>query len=79
MTTQTDIEELTKNIINLPKNERLEIARFILFLDNNSSETDVDSVWEDEIIKRAKAVEDGTAKSLEFFEAMKSIERRFMS
>ena len=79
MTTQPDIEELTKNIINLPKKERLEIARFILFLDNRSIETDVDSVWENEIIERAKAVEDGTAKGIEFSKAMKSIEGRFIS
>ena len=65
MTTQPDIEELTKNIINLPKKERLEIARFILFLNYRS-------------IERAKAVEDGTAKGIEFSKAMKSIEGRFI-
>jgi len=77
MITQPDIEELTKNIINLPKKERLEIARFILFLDNRSSETDVDSLWENEIIKRANAVKSGTAKGVDLFQAMKSIESRF--
>ncbi|HWS00872.1 MAG TPA: addiction module protein [Prolixibacteraceae bacterium] len=78
MRSQPDIEELTKNIINLPKKERLEIARFILFLDNRSSETDVDSLWENEIIKRANAVKDGTAKGVDFLQAMKSIDSRFV-
>jgi len=50
-----------------------------VFLDNRSIETDVDSVWENEIIERAKAVEDGTAKGIEFSKAMKSIEGRFIS
>ena len=71
MITQPDIEELTKNIINLSKKDRLEIARFILFLDNRcsdiDSDIDVDSIWEKEIIKRANAVKDGTAKGVDFF------------
>ena len=79
MINQPDIEELTKNIINLSKQERLEIARFILFLDNRSSEFDIESSWETEIIKRANAVENGNVKGVDFFKAMKSIENRFVS
>jgi hypothetical protein len=58
MIIQPDIEEITKNIISLPKKERLEIARFILFLDNRSSSKDVESAWENEIIERANSVKD---------------------
>ena len=31
------IEELTAEIISLPKRERLELVRFLLFLDDHSS------------------------------------------
>ena len=77
MIIQPDIEEITKNLINLPKKERLEIARFILFLDNCSSDTDVESVWENEIIDRVCAVDEGTAVGVDFNKALKEIEKRF--
>lgn len=34
---QQNIERLTTELIGLPKRERLEIVRFLLFLDNRSS------------------------------------------
>ncbi len=77
MIIQPNIEEITKNLINLPKKERLEIARFILFLDNQSLDIDVESVWENEIIDRAQAVDEGTATGIDFNKAMKEIEKRF--
>ena len=78
MINQHNIEEITRNIISLPKKERLEIARFILFLDNHSSDLDVESAWENEIIQRANSVKDGTAKGFDFFKSMNSLERRYI-
>ena len=77
MIVQPNIEEITKNLISLSKKERLEIARFILFLDNRSLDTDVESVWEDEIINRMCAVDEGTAVGIDFNKALKEIEKRF--
>jgi len=37
---QRTIENLTTELIKLPKRERLEIVRFILFLDNRSLDSD---------------------------------------
>ncbi|MDA3790611.1 MAG: addiction module protein [Desulfobacula sp.] len=61
----------------MPKKERLEIARFILFLDNRSLEADVESAWESEIINRMCAVDEGTAVGIDFDKALKEIEKRF--
>jgi len=77
MIIQPNIEEITKNLFSLSKKERLEIARFILFLDNQSLDTDIDSVWENEIIDRARAVDEGTAIGIDFNKALKKIEKRF--
>ena len=79
MIIQPDIEEITKNLISLPKKDRLEIARFILFLDNRSLDTDVESAWENEIINRVRAVDEGTAVGIDFKKALKKIEKRFDS
>ncbi|MBU0464889.1 MAG: addiction module protein [Proteobacteria bacterium] len=74
---QPNIEEITKNLFSLSKKERLEIARFILFLDNQFLDIDVESVWENEIIDRARAVDEGTAIGIDFNKALKKIEKRF--
>lgn len=77
MIIQPNIEEITKNLFSLSKKERLEIARFILFLDNQFLDIDVESVWENEIIDRARAVDEGTAIGIDFNKALKKIEKRF--
>ncbi len=77
MITQPNIEEITKNLIDLPKKERLEIVRFILFLDNRSSDTDIESAWENEIIDRVRAVDKGIAVGMDYNDALKEIENRF--
>ena len=75
-----NIEELTSELIGLPKRERLEIVRFLLFLDNHSSDSsDVSSAWEKEITNRVQAVEDGTAINIDYDYALRKIENRIAS
>ena len=75
---QPNIQNLTTELIKLPKRERLEIVRFLLFLDNRSSDFDnIDSAWEKEIGDRVRAVEEGTAVGMDYDKAMRKIEMRF--
>jgi hypothetical protein len=77
---QRTIEEITAELIRLPKSDRLEIARFLLFLDNRSSDIDeTDAAWEQEISDRVLAVNEGTAIGVDYDEAMKIIDERFSS
>ena len=77
---QPNIENLTTELIKLPRRERLEIVRFLLFLDNRSSDfDDVDSAWKKEIGDRVRAVEEGTAVGMDYDKAMRKIEIRFES
>ena len=77
---QLTIEDLTSELIKLSKRERLEIARFLAFLDNQSSDAeDVDSAWEKEIMDRVRAVDEGKAVGIDFEDAMKKIEKRFIT
>ena len=77
---QKSIEQLTSELIELSKNERLEIARFLLFLDNHSpDDTDSDSIWKKEISDRVHAVEIGTAIGIDYDKALKKIKTRFTS
>ena len=75
---QRNIERLTTELIGLPKRERLELVRFLLFLDNRSFDSDdVDSSWEKEITDRVRAVDEGTATGIDYDVAMRKIEQRF--
>ena len=75
-----NIEDLTTELIRLPKRERLEIVRFLLFLDNRSQDSeDIDSAWEQEITDRIRAVDNGTAIDMDYDQAMQTIEKRFTS
>ncbi len=75
-----NIEELTSELIGLPKRERLEVVRFLLFLDNHSSDSShVRSAWEKEISNRVQAVEDGTAVGIDYENSLRKIEHRFAS
>jgi hypothetical protein len=76
---QRNFEEITKELIMLPKRERLEIVRFLLFLDSRSLDTDVESAWEEEIMDRVRAVDEGKATGVDYNKAMKEIEQRFIS
>ncbi|WP_446010797.1 addiction module protein [Candidatus Electrothrix sp.] len=75
---QRNIERLTTELIRLPKRERLELARFLLFLDNRSLDSDdIDSSWEKEITDRVRAVDEGTTTGIDYDAAMRKIEQRF--
>jgi hypothetical protein len=77
---QPNTKKLTTELIKLLKRERLEIARFLLFLDNRSSDFDnIDSAWEKEIGDTVRAVEEGTAVGMDYDKAMRKIEMRFES
>ena len=76
---QRKIEDITAELIRLPKQDRLEIVRFLLFLDNRPSDADdVESAWEKEIADRVLAVKDGTAVGIDYDEAMRKIDERFV-
>jgi len=77
---QRTIEDITTELIRLPKKDRLEIARFLLFLDNRPRETnDTDAAWKQEISDRVLAVNERTATGVDYDEAMKKIDERFAS
>lgn len=77
---QMTVEELAAELIRLPKRERLEFVRFLLFLDNRSSSSDdVNSAWEKEIAGRVHAVDAGVAEGIDYDSALREIEDRFVS
>lgn len=80
---QRSIDEIATELVQLSKRDRLEIARFLLFLDSASSDASNDSSivnaeWDQEIIDRVHAVTTGTAVGIDFDIAKKKIENRYV-
>ena len=70
------VEDITAELSRLSRKDRLEIARFLLFLDDGDA-PEVAASWGDEITERVKAVEEGRARGMDYDEAMAKIESRF--
>jgi hypothetical protein len=55
------IEEITKDIVELPRHQRLTLARLLLDLDRPGTSDEIENAWDEEIRARVKAVDEGRA------------------
>jgi hypothetical protein len=63
------IEEIIKEVIELPRHQRLALIRLLRDLDQPGSSEEVDRAWDEEIRARVKAVDDGRAVGISSQEA----------
>ena len=70
------LEEITREAIQLPRQQRLALASFLLELDDFGGDSEVESAWEQEILARIQAVDDGTASSIAFDDVMREAQKR---
>jgi Putative addiction module component len=54
----TDIEELTREIVGLPRHQRLTLVRLLLDLDQPGNSAEIDAAWHEEIAARVRAVDE---------------------
>ena len=75
---KSKIETLTSELLKLSNRDRLEIAKFLLFLDNRKSNSiNVEADWENELIDRINAIDKGTAVGIDYSDAMDRINKRY--
>ena len=55
------IEEITKEVIELPRHHRLALVRLLLDLDQPGTSDDIERAWDEEIRARVKAIDEGRA------------------
>jgi len=67
-------EEISRDAVYLPRKQRLALARFLLDLDDPSEDQETEALWHAEILKRAQAVEEGTAQGLSYAEALQKVD-----
>lgn len=71
------IEEITKEVVELPRHQRLALVRLLLDLDQPGSNTDIDNAWDEEIRARVKAVDEGRAVGIPYEQIKKQMADRF--
>ena len=74
-----DIEEITKEIVELPRHQRLALLRLLLDLDRPGTSDEIESAWDDDIRARVKAVDEGRAVGMPYEQIKKEMANRFPS
>ena len=69
------LERVSREAVQLPRHQRLALARFLIELDDPSSEDDVDRAWELEIGERVRAVEEGRTEGIPYDQVLARIDK----
>ncbi|MEO8436226.1 MAG: addiction module protein [Pyrinomonadaceae bacterium] len=69
-------EEITREAAQLSRRQRLALAGFLLELDDYSDDPQIEAAWEQEILARIQAVDNGTAVGVSFEDVMSEAENR---
>jgi hypothetical protein len=70
------LDELAREVLQLPRQQRLALAGFLLELEDASEDPNADAAWEEEIRARIEAVENGTAVAIPYEEVVREAQRR---
>lgn len=69
------LERVSREAVRLPRHQRLALARFLIELDDPSSEDDVDRAWDAEIAERVRAVEEGRTEGIPYDQVLARIDK----
>jgi len=70
------LEEITREALQLPRQQRLVLAGFLLELEEANGNANVDSAWEEEIRSRIQAIDNGTALGIPYEKVMCEAQKR---
>jgi putative addiction module component (TIGR02574 family) len=70
------LEKVAREAIELPRHQRLSLARLLIELDDPGSDTDVEAAWETEIQARVQAVKEGRVEGISYEEVLARVDRR---
>jgi putative addiction module component (TIGR02574 family) len=73
----TSIEEITKEVVELPRHQRLALIRLLLDLDQPGTTDEIEQAWEEEIRARVKAVDEGRANGIPYEQIKNEMAGRF--
>ena len=71
------IEEITKEVVELPRHQRLALVRLLLDLDQPGTTDEIEQAWDEEIRARVKAVDEGRASGIPYEQIKNEMAGRF--
>ena len=71
------IEELTREAVSLPKEQRLALARALLDLEPAGNVAEVEQSWDEEIRARIKAVDEGQVTGIAYDDLRREMNSRY--
>src|SRR6185503_19115743 len=69
-------EEIAKEATQLSRKQRLDLASLLLELNDEAADADVSDEWEQEILARIRAVDEGQVEGISFEAVMREAEDR---
>jgi len=72
-------EEIAREATRLSRKQRLDLASLLLELNDGAADADVSAEWEQEILARIRAVDEGQAEGISFEAVMREAEDRLTS
>jgi putative addiction module component (TIGR02574 family) len=73
------LEDVTREAMELPRPQRLALARLLIELDDPGSDVDVQAAWEAEIQARVRAVQEGRVEGIPYEQVLARVDRRLAS
>jgi hypothetical protein len=73
------VEEIARQATHLSRQQRLDLASLILEMDEDVAEGEISLIWEDEILARIGAIDDGQTEGISFEDVMRDAEGRLTS
>ena len=70
------LEDVAREAIELPRHQRLSLARLLIDLDDPGSGADVEAAWDVEIQARVRAVQEGRVEGIPYEEVLARVDRR---
>ena len=70
------LEEVTRDAIQLPRHQRLTLARLLIELDDPGSDADIEGAWDAEIRARVRAVEEGRVEGIPYEQVLARVDQR---
>jgi len=70
------MEDVTREAIGLPRDQRLSLARLLIELDEPGPDADVEAAWEAEIAARLLAVREGRVEGISYEQVLARVDRR---
>jgi putative addiction module component (TIGR02574 family) len=73
------IEDVMKEVGDLPRHQRLALVRLLLDLDQPGTSDEIEQAWDEEIRACVKAVDEGRATGIPYEQIKKEMAGRFPS